>query len=143
MIGCGVFCHEFGHALGLPDLYDTDAYGLGSGYGLGNWSLMAGGSWGGNGMTNARPVALDVWARRFLGWASPTLITANSLYTVNSIMTTATGSSYKLSKLGADTTRQYWLVENRYELAMGPFSSVRWDSLLPSSYAGRLGHISH
>ena len=32
-----VYCHEFGHLLGLPDLYDRD-YGS---YGLGNWDLMA------------------------------------------------------------------------------------------------------
>jgi M6 family metalloprotease-like protein len=138
MIGCGVFCHEFGHALGLPDLYDTDASGYGSGSGLGNWSLMAGGSWGGNGSTNARPAALDVWCRRFLGWASPNLVTNDNLYTVNSIMVTASGSSYKLAKLGADTTKQYWLIENRYELGTGPVSGVRWDSLLLSSSPGGL-----
>ncbi len=41
---CGVFAHEMGHAaFGLPDLYDTDN----SSEGLGNWSLMAGGSWNG------------------------------------------------------------------------------------------------
>ncbi|MHB8156432.1 MAG: M6 family metalloprotease domain-containing protein, partial [Desulfocucumaceae bacterium] len=126
LIGCGVFCHEFGHALGLPDLYDTGD----SGPGIGNWAIMAGGSWGGNGVTNARPTALDVWCRRFLGWASPTRITNDNLYTVNSIMSTATGSSYKLAKLGADTTKQFWLIENRYKNAMGPVSSVKWDSLL-------------
>jgi M6 family metalloprotease-like protein len=126
MIGCGVYCHEFGHALGLPDLYDTDD----SGPGIGNWSVMAGGSWGANGNTGARPAALDVWCRRFLGWASPTRITNDNLYTVNSIMATASGSSYKLAKLGADTTKQFWLIENRYKNAMGPVSSVKWDSLL-------------
>ncbi|MDO9067976.1 MAG: M6 family metalloprotease domain-containing protein, partial [Deltaproteobacteria bacterium] len=130
MIGCGVYCHEFGHAIGLPDLYDTDANDYGAGSGLGNWSVMAGGSWGGNGSTNARPAALDLWCRRFLGWASPARITNDNLYTVNSIMTTAAGSSYKLAKLGADTTKQFWLIENRYKNAMGPVSSVRWDSLL-------------
>jgi hypothetical protein len=35
MVGRGVYCHEWGHALGLPDLYDTG----GSGEGLGQWSL--------------------------------------------------------------------------------------------------------
>ncbi|MDP2807013.1 MAG: M6 family metalloprotease domain-containing protein, partial [bacterium] len=126
MIGCGVYCHEFGHAIGLPDLYDTGD----SGPGIGTWSVMAGGSWGANGNTGARPAALDVWCRRFLGWAAPVRITNDNLYMVNSIMTTASGSSYKLAKLGADTTRQFWLIENRYKNAMGPVSSVKWDSLL-------------
>jgi M6 family metalloprotease-like protein len=129
IIGCGVFCHEFGHALGLPDLYDTGGYSI-SGQGLGNFSLMAGGSWGGNGSSNARPVALDLWCRRFLGWANPVRVTANGFYGIPAIMTTSSGSSYKLARLGADTTKQFWLIENRYRNAAGPVSTVRWDSLL-------------
>jgi M6 family metalloprotease-like protein len=133
IIGCGVFCHEFGHALGLPDLYDTGPSpyegGVG-GEGLGNWSLMAGGSWGGNGNSNGRPVALDLWCRRFLGWCVPQLVTVNGPYTVNSTLATATSSSFKLAKQGQDTTRQYWLVENRHRLTAGSSSGVRWDSLL-------------
>lgn len=38
----GVYCHEFGHVLGLPDLYDTDY----SSSGVGDWCVMSGGSWG-------------------------------------------------------------------------------------------------
>jgi immune inhibitor A len=37
----GVYAHEYGHALGLPDLYDTDN----SSEGVGKWSLMGAGSW--------------------------------------------------------------------------------------------------
>ena len=52
MIQIGVFAHEFGHAFGLPDLYDTDdANGVSEG--AGNWCLMASGSWGGDGQPAA------------------------------------------------------------------------------------------
>ncbi|MDO8986678.1 MAG: M6 family metalloprotease domain-containing protein, partial [Coriobacteriia bacterium] len=42
----GVYAHEFGHTLGLPDLYDRDPYD-GASAGIGKWSLMASGSWNG------------------------------------------------------------------------------------------------
>ena len=133
MIGAGVFCHEFGHALGLPDLYDTGGYSI-SGQGLGYWSLMAAGSWGGNGTTNATPVSLDIWAKRFLGWISPTNITANTTGTsIASILNTATNAGYRIAKAGSTTATQYWLVENRYKSAVGPVSGVAWDAYLYAS----------
>ena len=66
----GVFCHEFGHALGLPDSYDTASATAG----VGQWSLMAGGSWGSMGknssgaMTGADPAPMMAWERVKLGW---------------------------------------------------------------------------
>src|SRR5215218_7786918 len=39
--GVGVFAHEFGHDLGLPDLYDTHAGENGTGF----WTIMSSGSW--------------------------------------------------------------------------------------------------
>lgn len=64
MIPIGVVAHEFGHAFGLPDLYDT--YGRSAG--LGNWDLMATGSWGGNGKSPETPSHMSAWTKQFLGW---------------------------------------------------------------------------
>lgn len=66
----GVFCHEFGHVLGLPDLYD---YGYDS-EGVGKWSLMASGSWCGGGVT---PSHIDAWGKSKLGYLVLTVPTAN------------------------------------------------------------------
>lgn len=41
----GVFAHEYGHDLGLPDEYDTQYTGQGEPVGV--WSIMSGGSWAG------------------------------------------------------------------------------------------------
>jgi immune inhibitor A len=41
----GVFAHEFGHDLGLPDEYDTQYSG--DGEPVASWSIMSGGSWNG------------------------------------------------------------------------------------------------
>ena len=106
IVGIGVFCHEFGHALGLPDLYDVG----GSGQGLGNASLMAGGSWGGNGNDSRYPAHLDAWCKADLGWVSPTVVTTDGNYTVNEA---EDNQSCYLVKPAGSTINQYFLVENR------------------------------
>jgi hypothetical protein len=65
-----VYCHEFGHALGLPDLYDTSTLGGGAFVGPGNWSLMATGLYGGDSRSAESPTHLGAWAALYLGWAS-------------------------------------------------------------------------
>ncbi len=68
----GVFAHEFGHILGLPDLYDRD----GSSEGLGEWCLMATGSWGGDGSHTEKPAHMSAWCKKEMGWVTPTVINA-------------------------------------------------------------------
>jgi M6 family metalloprotease-like protein len=76
MIHIGVFAHEFGHAFGLPDLYDTDPEN-GVSQGIGHWCLMASGSWGGDGQSPERPSHMSAWAKAYLGWLQPQPITAD------------------------------------------------------------------
>ena len=59
-----MFCHEFSHALGLPDLYGTDYYSQDY-YGMGSWSLMCNGSYNNDGYTPVGYTAYDKW---FNGW---------------------------------------------------------------------------
>ncbi len=70
----GVFCHEFGHGFGLPDLYDTD----GTSIGIGKWGIMAYGSWLGPNGNGGRPAHPCAWSRIQLGFTSATNITANT-----------------------------------------------------------------
>ncbi len=78
MIEIGVFAHEFGHAFGLPDLYDTDGSN-GDSEGVGSWCLMASGSWGGDTNSPETPTHMCAWAKSFMGWLTPTDVTADLL----------------------------------------------------------------
>ncbi len=64
--GLGVFAHEFGHDLGLPDLYDT----AGGDNGTGFWTLMSGGSWLNKGTDSigTTPAYMGAWEKLQLGW---------------------------------------------------------------------------
>ncbi len=107
LVTIGVFCHEFGHALGLPDLYDTDYSSSGMGY----WSVMAGGSWGGGG---ARPVHFDAWCKYDLGWVNPTVV--EELLDDEQIDAVEFEPDvYQLYSLGIPHY-EYFLVENRRRL---------------------------
>jgi M6 family metalloprotease-like protein len=104
----GVFCHEFGHVLGLPDLYDYD----GSSEGIGNWCLMSGGSWGASGSsaTEHRPVHMTAWCKAYLGWLTPTLVTSGQTVQIPPVETDA--EAYKLWE-DAYQGGRYFLLENR------------------------------
>jgi len=107
MIQIGVFAHEFGHAFGLPDLYDTDPDN-GDSEGIGNWCLMAGGSWGGDGQSPEKPVHMSAWSREFLGWVSPTTVTTE----LNPASLKSAEDNADVLKIPISATRWY-LVENR------------------------------
>ena len=100
----GVCCHELGHLLfGFPDLYDTDY----TSEGIGNWCLMAGGSWGGSGNTPTHPSA---WCKANQGWSSVTNVTTNGVKNIADVKDS--GNIYRLWKNGAASS-EYFLVENR------------------------------
>ncbi len=59
----GVFAHEYGHDLGLPDEYDTQYSGTGEP--VAYWSIMSSGSWAGD-IPGTEPTGFSAWSKEFL-----------------------------------------------------------------------------
>ena len=68
--GVGVFAHEYGHDLGLPDLYDTASGGDSD---VDFWDLMSSGSHSGP-IFQSMPTHMGIWDKWVLGWADPVVI---------------------------------------------------------------------
>lgn len=100
----GVFSHEFGHFLGLPDLYDTSYRSQG----IGNWCLMAGGSWNGAG---SKPARMSAWCMERLGWIKPQVVKKAGALTLPPVANDAT-ACHRLWTSGK-TGPEYFLIENR------------------------------
>jgi immune inhibitor A len=69
--GLGVFAHEYGHDLGLPDLYDTSGNTGGAENSTGFWTLMSSGANIGDGGRDGigdDPTDLGAWEKFQLGW---------------------------------------------------------------------------
>lgn len=114
----GVVTHEFGHDLGLPDLYDTD----GSSDGAGVWDPMSLGSW--NGVpAGSSPAHMSAWSRIRLGWVTPTDVTTALVGTAVPAVETS-GKVFRLAVAGTFPA-EYFLVENR--------QPVGFDAALPGS----------
>jgi immune inhibitor A len=103
----GVCAHELGHLLfGFPDLYDTDS----SSEGIGNWCLMAAGSWGGGGDLPVHPSA---WCKTNQGWVTVKTVATNGPATLADVKTSQT--VLRLWKNGT-TGNEYFLLENRQQI---------------------------
>jgi M6 family metalloprotease-like protein len=108
----GVFCHEYGHMLGLPDLYDTNGSTNGDGEGLGNWCLMAAGSWGADGNSPERPAHMSAYCKMMLGFMSPTILATSG--TINVAQAETNAQSYAVWMDGSQGD-EYVLIENRQQ----------------------------
>jgi immune inhibitor A len=106
----GVDCHEFGHMLNLPDLYDNSN----NSYGVGDYSLMGMGCWANNGL---KPVHFDAWSKYKLGFMD---ITKNpqGVVTVNNVETNADAIKYTTAD-----PNEYFLIENRQQILFDTYLS--------------------
>lgn len=105
----GVFGHELGHSLfGLPDLYDRNYESAG----VGLWSMMAGGSWGGGGYS---PAHFDAWSKIRCGFIEPVNVEMNTESLVLNPIETDSGEILRVWNQGS-VGSQYFLVENRQNI---------------------------
>lgn len=99
----GVVAHEFGHSMGLTDIYDVDW----SSCGVGPYSLMAYGCHGPD------PNHLSPWEKIYLGWAYPKVVTGFKCVQLGASETIP--DFLKLWK-GGKIENEYFLVENRSKI---------------------------
>jgi M6 family metalloprotease-like protein len=106
MTNVSLFCHEFGHMLGLPDLYARPE-NPGS-EGLGNWCLMS------NQLPNGRPQHMSAWCKEQLGWLKPTIIDPTVQQKL--VLSPVEGAPRECFKvLIRQDGSEYFLLENRHK----------------------------
>ncbi|WP_328493026.1 immune inhibitor A [Streptomyces sp. NBC_00414] len=114
--GLGTLAHEYGHDLGLPDLYDTSGAENSAGF----WSVMAQGSLlSSESELAAHPADLGAWAKLRLGWLDHVTVKAGTSATVTlnplSVPSSTAGPEALVVNLppDADGNARHYVVENR------------------------------
>jgi immune inhibitor A len=110
----GVTCHEFGHSLGLLDVYKTTTPESSV---VGEWCLMDYGPWVNNGLTPTHP---SVWNKKYLGWLTPNILTSGADMTSANSVELSSMSVYQLPILG--NTNEYFLICNTQPSPYNPNS---------------------
>gem|GEM_PF-3417047 len=135
----GILAHELGHScFGFTDLYDT---GGGSGHrGVGYFTLMASGSWGGT-PSGSIPTGVDAY-HLFGGNGNTQLVAPKPLAATGA--NNALANPYEYAMLGTTDTRQYFLLQpfgdvgyNRGFLT----NNALWSATAPNISGGLLAWI--
>lgn len=130
--GIGVFCHEFGHALGLPDFYDTENKEGTKTPDL--WSVMDYGQYYQNGYA---PVGYMAYERAFMGWQKVVDLDETAQFCTLQPFGAEGNTAYRIANPA--NTKEYFLLENRqpgtwYPSSMGhgllvthvDYDATRW-----------------
>jgi len=123
MCGVGTFCHEFGHVLGLDDMYNTNNdYSYNT---LSYWDIMDSGPYLNSGRT---PPAYSAYERFYLNWLTPVELKSPKIVTLDTL--TTSNKAYLISQTGNHNLSgtnpspvEFFLLENR--------QNKGWDTYLP------------
>ena len=115
--GIGTFAHEFGHCLGLPDMYDT---GNNDNFGMGDWDIMCQGCYCNDGYT---PVGYSAYEKVFMGWVNYITPEPNTYYTLPIWNQKQKDSDKAVCIVSDENKNEYFIYENRKRHG--------WDSFLP------------
>lgn len=110
--GIGTFCHEFGHVMGLPDIYATSYSGA---FTPEAWDVMDAGSYNNDSRT---PPTFTAFERYALGWIDPVVIDGPANCSLNHIL-----DSNEAYIIKTDDVNEYFLLENRQQKG--------WDRYVP------------
>ena len=119
-MGLGVFCHEFSHCMGLPDMYDTN---YGSTPTMGDWDLLAGGSYNGPHGIGWCPAGWTSYERAYAGWLELTELKAGDIIKGMTSLEEADGKAYVI--YNDNHKDEYYLLENH--------KGMGWDKYTPEN----------
>lgn len=111
----GTFCHEFGHVVGLPDIYATSYT---SAYTPDLWDCMDSGSYNNNSKT---PPTFSSFERGALGWLNPQVLASAGSFSFTGDLTTVNHAFL----IPTSKATEFYLLEQR--------SQKGWDYYTPSN----------
>lgn len=146
----GVICHEFGHDLGLPDLYNTESDDIEiSGAGTGPISLMSNGMWGKtyqfNGsfwydeLEGTTPVGLDAYSKIQLG--TPYEEVDVNHFQKKIVKAASENEDPTILKLQSESSKEYLLIENRQPVGFDKGMEGYIEALFPENQHSLTGSV--
>ena len=106
-----VFCHEYGHMTGSPDLYDYDSFLTPTGY----YCLM--------GKSDYRTNICGYLKWRIYGWITPEEVFSSGIYSVDALGL-ASVSNPRLYKINIESPEEFLLLENRHNGADSNYENL-------------------